>query len=92
MDTVSENQNSCELKEQLKTTTNEFLLMIQRYEHLTAQLLKKLEAMTNRALAAEYQNKLVETLLFSGTVLTESEYHRLVTFTVRENKPNVSAN
>jgi hypothetical protein len=78
MGTESENLKTSELKEDLKTLTNEMLLVIQRYESLTGDLLTRLERMTKRAMQAEYQNKLVESLLSSGAVLGEMEYHKIM--------------
>lgn len=78
MGTESANLSISELTEDFKHTTNEMLLMIQRYEELTKLLLSKLENMTNRAVQAEYQNRLVESILCSGAVLNESEYHKLI--------------
>lgn len=74
----SVNQSICDIKEQVKTTQNEMGLIIERYEKLTVELLEKLEKMTNRAIQAEYHNRLVETVLSSGVLLNEMEYHKLV--------------
>lgn len=78
MGTESENQNISEIKDGFKKTNNEMFLIIQRYEELTNQLLDKLEKMTNRAVQAEYQNRLVETVLSGGIILNEMEYHKLI--------------
>lgn len=78
MATESENLKTSKIKEDFKSLTNEMLLIIQRYETMTNELIKRLEKMTNRALQAEYQNKLVESLLSSGAVLGEMEYHKIM--------------
>lgn len=78
MDTESAHLNISKLTAENKRLTNEMLLIIDRYKILTNELIKRLEAMTNRAVQAEYHNKLIESLVSSGAVLNEVAYHKLI--------------
>lgn len=78
MDTESVSLSISKLTDETKHVTNEMLLVIQRYRVLTDELLKRLEQMTNRAIQAEYHNKLIESVVSSGAVLNEITYHKLI--------------
>lgn len=70
-------------KNDIKKATNEFVLIIERYQKLTDELLNKLENMTDRAVTAEFKNKLVEAYVSSGLVITQTSYERLIKDSVR---------
>lgn len=78
MGTESESLNISKLTAENKRLNNELFFVIERYQILTNELIKRLEAMTNRAVQAEYHNKLIESLVSSGAVLNEIAYHKLI--------------